>query len=97
MLARLARVGPALYEARIIRILDRQQKQLFGVVLAAGKGFRLQPSERGKRDTLDVQVPNDMTIEADDLVEAELLPSRGYIRKNAGHHQSWQCVIARRL
>ena len=70
ILARLARVGPALYEARIIRILDRQQKQLFGVIMAAGKGFRLQPSERGKRDSLDVQMPNDMTIEAGDLVEA---------------------------
>jgi ribonuclease R len=83
ILARLARVGPALYEARIIRLLDRQQKQLFGVIMAAGKGFRLQPSERGKRDSLDVQVPNDMTVKAGDLVEARLLPSRGYIGKTA--------------
>ena len=29
VLARLARVGPALYEARIIRVLDRPQKRLF--------------------------------------------------------------------
>ena len=36
---RLARVGPALYEARIIRVLDRPQKRLFGVVVPAGKGF----------------------------------------------------------
>jgi len=83
ILARLARVGPALYEARIIRIIDRQQKQLFGVIISAGKGFRLQPSERGKRDSLGVQVPHDMIIKAGDLVEARLLPSRGYIGNTA--------------
>ncbi len=83
ILARLTQVGPALYEARIIRILDRQQKQLFGVIIATGRGFRLQPSERGKRDSLDIQLPDDMTIEAGDLVEARLLPSRGYVVKTA--------------
>ena len=82
ILARLARVGPALYEARIIRILDRQQKQLFGVIMAQEKDFAFNPlnAESGQPD---VQVPNDMTIEAGDLVEARLLPSRGYIGKTA--------------
>ena len=83
ILARLARVGPALYEARIIRLLNHQQKRIFGVIMTAGKGFRLQPAERGKRASMDVEVPNDMTIEAGDLVEARLLPSRGYIGKTA--------------
>ncbi|MDC1383606.1 ribonuclease R [Candidatus Puniceispirillum sp.] len=83
ILARLARVGPALYEARIIRVLDRQQKRLFGVITAAGKGFRLQPAERGKRDSLGVQESNDVILTDGDLVEAELLPSRGYIGKKA--------------
>ena len=83
VLARLARVGPALYEARIIRLLDHQQKQIFGVIMTAGKGLRLQPAERGKRDSFSVQVPDEMTVEAGDLVEAQLLPSRGYIGKTA--------------
>lgn len=48
ILARLARVEPAIYEARIIRVLDRQQKRLFGVITVTSKGFRLQPTERGK-------------------------------------------------
>ena len=74
MLARLARVGPALYEARIIRVLDRQQKRLFGVVVPAGKGFRLQPADRGKRDSLVLTTHDKITLKAGDLVEAELLP-----------------------
>ena len=83
VLARLARVGPALYEARIIRVLDRQQKRLFGVVVPAGKGFRLQPADRGKRDSLVLTAHDKITLKAGDLIEAELLPSRGYIGKNA--------------
>ena len=83
LLARLARVGPALYEARIIRVLDRQQKRLFGVVVPAGKGFRLQPADRGKRDSLVLTAHDKITLKAGDLVEAELLPSHGYIGKNA--------------
>ena len=83
VLARLARVGPALYEARIIRVLDRQQKRLFGVVVPAGKGFRLQPADRGKRDSLVLTANDKITLHPGDLVEAELLPSRGYIGKNA--------------
>ena len=83
VLARLARVGPTLYEARIIRVLDRQQKRLFGVVVPAGKGFRLQPADRGKRDSLVLTTHDKITLKAGDLVEAELLPSRGYIGKNA--------------
>ncbi len=83
ILARLARVGPTLYEARIIRLLDQQKKRIFGVIMTAGKGFRLQPAERGKRNSLAVQAANNITVEAGDLVEAELLPSRGYIGKAA--------------
>ena len=83
VLARLTRVGPALYEAHIIRVLDRQKKRLFGIVVAAKKGFRLQPAERGKRDSLGIQESDNAIVNAGDLVEAELLPSRGYIGKTA--------------
>lgn len=83
VLARLTRVGPDQYEARIIRVLDRQQKRLFGVVVPAGKGFRLQPADRGKRDSIGLQTTDGVPLHAGDLIEAELLPSRGYIGKTA--------------
>lgn len=83
ILARLAKVGPAHYEARIIRVLERQQKRLFGVVMDAGKGFRLAPAERGKRDAITLQSSSDTPCRPGDLVEAEITPSRGYLGKAA--------------
>ncbi|MGB1863721.1 MAG: ribonuclease R [Candidatus Puniceispirillum sp.] len=83
ILARLARVGPNLYEARIIKVLERQQKRLFGEVIAAQKGFRLQPAERGKRDAINLQTSSSAPCAPGDLVEAELLPSKGYLTKTA--------------
>ena len=85
ILARLARVGPAQYEARIIRTLERQQQRLFGVVLATGKGFMLAPAERGKRQNLNLQTTPDIPCNAGDLVEAEMLSGKnsGYLGKSA--------------
>lgn len=83
ILARLARVGPNLYEARIIKVLERQQKRLFGEVIAANKGFGLMPAERGKRDAINLQTSSSTPCVAGDLVEAELLPSKGYLAKTA--------------
>ena len=57
ILARLTQVGPALYEARIIRLLNHQQKRVFGIIMTTGKGLRLQPAERGKRDSLKFRYP----------------------------------------
>ena len=90
ILARLAKTGPNHYEARIIRLLDRQQKRMFGVVTKTSKGFRLAPAERGKRDSITIQSSPDTSKNSGginwqdgDLVEAELMPSRGYMGKTA--------------
>ena len=83
ILARLAKVGPTQYDARIIRVLERQQKRLFGVVMEGGKGFRLAPAERGKRDALNLQTSSDAPCQPGDLVEAEMTSSRSYMGKSA--------------
>lgn len=83
ILARLARVGPNLYEARIIKVLERQQKRLFGEVIAANNGFKLMPAERGKREAINLQTSSSAPCAPGDLVEAELLPSKGYLAKSA--------------
>ena len=83
ILARLARTGPAHYEARIIRVLERQQQRLFGVVETAAKGLMLVPAERGKRHPVSLQSFTDLPCNAGDLVEAEMVSSRGYLGKTA--------------
>ena len=83
ILARLARTGPAHYEARIIRVLERQQQRLFGVVETAAKGLMLVPAERGKRHPVNLQSSADFPCNAGDLVEAEMVSSRGYLGKMA--------------
>ena len=93
ILARLSQIEPSYYEARIIRVLDRQPKHIFGIAIAtkrnklgkhlSGKNFILQPAMRGKRDRLNLVVPADMTITDGDLVEAILQSDRGRISKSA--------------
>ena len=93
ILARLSKIGPNHYEARIIRVLDRQPKKIFGIAVAtsktsrdrnsSGKQFTLQPSTRGKRDHLNLLVPAGLDIKDGDLVEAEIKSSRGSFSKSA--------------
>ena len=93
ILARLTQIGPGHYEARIIRVLDRQPKHIFGIAIAtkkntsgkniSGKNFILQPATRGKRDQLNLVVPADMNITDGDLVEAILQSGRGRFSKSA--------------
>ncbi len=83
ILARLARTGPTHYEARVIRVLKRQQQRLFGVVETAAKGLMLVPAERGKRHPVSLQSFTDLPCNAGDLVEAEMVSSHGYLGKTA--------------
>jgi len=39
ILARLSQIGPGHYEARIIRVLDRQPKHIFGIAIATKKKY----------------------------------------------------------
>jgi ribonuclease R len=93
ILARLTHIGLSHYEARIIRVLDRQPKRIFGMAIAikkktlgkniSGKNFILQPATRRKRDQLNLVVPADMNITDGDLVEAILQSGRERFSKSA--------------
>ena len=98
ILARLTQIGPSHYEARIIRVLDRQPKHIFGIAVASGKTsrdknasgkntsgkqFTLQPATRGKRDHLNLLVPAGLDIKDGDLVEAAIQSGRGSFNKSA--------------
>ncbi|MAK18087.1 MAG: ribonuclease R [SAR116 cluster bacterium] len=83
VLARLKRISGARYEGRIIRVLDSTPRRLFGTVVAGRGGLILQQAERGGRDTITLERNVDMPATEGDLVEAELLPRRGYLGKTA--------------
>ena len=83
VLARLRKISGARYEGRVMRVLDSQPRRLFGVVTSARGGFVLQQAERGGRDTIMLEKNGDIPSAEGELVEAELLPRRGYIGKTA--------------
>ncbi len=83
VLARLRKIAGARYEGRIIRVLDSAPRRLFGVVTSGRGGLVLQQAERGGRDTIMLEKNGDIPSNEGDLVEAELLPRRGYIGKTA--------------
>ena len=83
VLARLRRISGARYEGRIMRILDSAPRRLFGTVVAGRGGLILQQADRGGRDTITLERNGDMPAAEGDLVEAELLPRRGYLGKTA--------------
>jgi ribonuclease R len=88
VLVRLTRISGIRYDGKVIRVLEREQKRLFGTAVAGRGGLVLLPATRGSRDTIQLQTGQLQTggkISAaeGDLVEAELLPRRGYIGKTA--------------
>ena len=83
VLARLRRISGARYEGRIIRVLDSAPRRLFGVAIPGRGGLVLQQAERRGRDTIMLEKNGDIPSSEGDLVEAELLPRRGYIGKTA--------------
>ena len=83
VLARLRRISGARYEGRIMRILDTAPRRLFGTVVAGRGGLILQQADRGGRDTITLERNGDIPATEGDLVEAELLPRRGYLGKTA--------------
>ena len=48
ILARLTQIGPGHYEARIIRVLDRQPKHIFGIAIAIKKNTSGQKTHLAK-------------------------------------------------
>ena len=83
VLVRLTRISGIRYDGKVIRVLEREQKRLFGTAVAGRGGMVLLAATRGSRDTIQLQTGGDITAAEGDLVEAELLPRRGYIGKTA--------------
>ena len=83
ILARLTTTPAGDYEAQTIRVLDRQHKRIFGILVKAGNGFRLQPADRGKRDSLVIRLNAGDVVADGDLVEAALIDGRGRLGKTA--------------
>ncbi|MEL0062823.1 MAG: RNB domain-containing ribonuclease, partial [Candidatus Puniceispirillum sp.] len=83
ILARLTTTAAGDYEAQTIRVLDRQHKRIFGILVKAGNGFRLQPADRGKRDSLVIRLNAGDVVADGDLVEAALIDGRGRRGKTA--------------
>ena len=83
VLAKIRRISGARYEGKIIRVLDSAQRRLFGTVTTGRGGLILQQAARGARDTIMLEKHGDIPCHEGDLVEAELLPRRGYLGKTA--------------
>ena len=93
VLVRLTRISGIRYDGKVIRVLEREQKRLFGTAVAGRGGLVLLPATRGSRDTIQLQTGQlqtgqlqtggNISAAEGDLVEAELLPRRGYIGKTA--------------
>ena len=68
--------GAAAYEARPIRILPRQPREVTGVVEPAGDGFRIRSADRKARAELVLAADDRGGAQAGDLVLAEIVPGR---------------------
>jgi ribonuclease R len=76
VLARLRPVEGGLYEARPIRILPRQPREVVGVVEAAGEGLRVRSADRKARAEFTVRPEDAGDAAPGDLVLASILPGR---------------------
>ena len=82
-LVRLTRISGIRYEGRVIRVLERETRRLFGTAMAGRGGLMLQSATRGSRDAIQLETGGNITAQEGDLVEAEMLPRRGYLGKTA--------------
>lgn len=83
VLARLSPRGKSRYDARVIRVLPRTKRHIYGEVIRTSKGFMLENADRNARHSIDLTIPADMDIAAGDFVEAELKQGRGYLNRTA--------------
>jgi len=77
-LARLGRDG-RMYQARVLHRLEIAAKKVFGVyqqAVPAGRGGRVQPTDRKMRQEMIVEPGNDGGATSGDLVLVETLPGR---------------------
>jgi ribonuclease R len=76
LLTRLQPTGDGAYEARPLRVLPRQPREVVGVVERAGDGWRIRSSDRKARAEFVLPADDRGTAEPGDLVLAEIAPGR---------------------
>jgi ribonuclease R len=76
LLARLVPAGEGAFEARPLRLLPRQPREVTGIVEAAGDGFRIRSADRKARAEFVVMAGDLGGADLGDLVVAEIVPSR---------------------
>jgi ribonuclease R len=76
VLARLQSVGESSYEARPIRVLPRQPREVTGIVEAAGDGMRIRSADRKARAEFVVARRDMGGAEPGDLVVASITTNR---------------------
>ena len=83
ILARMTRVGPDQYEARILRILPQKKDKFFGRIVKFRNGLGIESAEKGARRIIECITDKTAPPQIDDLIEAEMIESRGRISKSA--------------
>ena len=74
--ARVRRIGPTLYEGKVLKRLDPNSERLLGVYFVGPSGGRLRPTDRRMRTEFAVSAEHAGTARNGDIVSAEILPAR---------------------
>ncbi len=84
-LCRLSKIGDNAYEARIIRLIDEGSRyeggSVIGIIRLQKNGAILQPTNKRAKHDFDISVGDLNGGKDGDLVNVEILPSRGLKRK----------------
>lgn len=83
ILARMVQYGPDQYEARVLRILPTRQDRFFGRIVTFRGGFGIESAEKGARRITELARGGAITVQLDDLVEAEMIDAKGKIAHSA--------------
>ena len=83
VLARLTRLGPALYEGHVMRRLERSPQQVIGVLRLVDNGARLLPTDRRARAEYEIDKNDRKGAEDGELVVADVLPGTRFGLKKA--------------
>jgi ribonuclease R len=79
-LATLKKYNDTLYEGKLIRRIDRQRATVMGQIIKTAHGYVLKPTSKKAKFDFDVSEADMLNAKPNDLVVAEVLPSRGIKR-----------------
>jgi len=81
LLARLDRVSEEVYEARVIKRLDREKGRVLGIIKVTKRGAVLIPTDKKAKNEFDIPQGEMNNAEDGDLAVGEIQPSRGMRNK----------------